>query len=131
MTIQEKILNQLPLNKKEDLMRSQINEAISILSRSKLKLESYTLVTLTINEVIPSQQGEDYKNASSEYDVSVYQAIIDGKMNINDIRLNTFRPIAVDKNTMKIIDGNHRHYAIKTVGEKDIFVLLCETQNIE
>jgi hypothetical protein len=131
MTIQEKILNQLPLNKKEDLMRSQINEAISILSRSKLKLESYTLVTLPINEVIPSQQGEDYKNASSEYDVSVYQAIMNGEMNINDIRLNTFRPIAVDKNTMKIIDGNHRHYAIKTVGEKDIFVLLCETQNIE
>jgi hypothetical protein len=131
MTIQEKILNQLPLNKKEDLMQSQINEAKSILFRTKLKLESYSLVTLTIKEVIPSQQGEDYKNASSEYDVSVYQAVMNRKMNINDIRLNTFRPIAVDKNTMKIIDGNHRHYAIKTVGEKDIFVLLCETQNIE
>ena len=131
MTIQEKILNQLPENKKEALIQSQINEACSILSRSKLKLVSYDFVTLTIKEVIPSQQDEDYKNASSEYDVVVYQAVMSGKLSINDIRLNTFRPIAVDKNTMKIIDGNHRHYAIKTVGEKDIFVLLCETQNIE
>lgn len=131
MTIQEKILNQLPIKKKEDLIQSQITEAKSILSRSKLKLESYAFVSLTIKEVIPSQQDEDYKNASSEYDACVYQAVMDGKMNINDIRLNAFRPIAVDKNTMKIIDGNHRHYAIKAVGEKDIFVLLCETQNIE
>lgn len=131
MTIQEKILNELPLNKREDLIQSQINEAISILSRTKLKLESYTLVTLNIKEIIPSQEGEDYKNASSEYDVSVYQAVMNGLMNINDIRLNTFRPIAVNKNDMKIIDGNHRHYAIKTVGEKNIFVLLCKTQNIK
>jgi hypothetical protein len=96
-----------------------------------MKLDSYEFVTLTIKEVIQSQQDEDYKNPSSEYDLYVYKEVMSGKININDIRLDTFRPIAVDKHTMKIIDGNHRHYAITAVGEKYIFVLLCETQNIE
>lgn len=130
MTIQEKILNQLPIKRKEDLIQSQITEVREILSRSKLKLNSYDLVTLSIKKVIPTQYNEDYKNDSSKYDASVFLAVMNGNKDINDIRLDTFRPIAVDKNTMKIIDGNHRHYAIKTVGEKNVYVILCETQDI-
>lgn len=130
MTIQEQILNQLSENKKEDLIRSQINNAKGILIRSKLKLISYCLDVISINEIIPSQYNEDYENESSKYDVEVFLSVMKGIVNINDLRLETFRPIAIEKNTMKIIDGNHRHYALKTAGEKNAYVLLCETQNI-
>jgi len=130
MTIQEQILNQLPEKRKEDLIQSQITQVKDFLLRSNMKLICYDLVTISINEVIPSQHNEDYENDSSKYDASVFLAVINGNSDINDLRLDTFRPIAVDKNTMKIIDGNHRHYAIKKVGEKNVYVLLCETRNI-
>lgn len=130
MTVQEKILNQIPEKRKEDLIRSQINNAKSILTRDNLELTSYILDVLSINEIIPSQYNEDYENESSKYDVGVFLGVIKGIVDINDLRLETFRPIAVNKSTMKIIDGNHRHYALKTAGETKAYVLLCETQNI-
>lgn len=130
MTIQEQILNQIPEKRKEYLIRSQINNAKGILTRYNLKLTSYTLGVISIDEIIPSQYDEDYENESSKYDVGVFLGVIKGIVNINDLRLETFRPIAVNKNTMKIIDGNHRHYALKTAGETNAYVLLCETQNI-
>lgn len=129
MTIQEQILNQLPEKRKKDLIRSQINNAKGILSRNNLELTSYTLDVISINEIIPSQYFEDYENESSKYDAGVFLGVIKGIIDINALRLETFRPIAVNKNTMKIIDGNHRHYALKTAGETNAFVLLCETQN--
>lgn len=130
MTIQEQILNQLSEIRKEDLIRTQINHAKGVLIRSNLELISYTLDVISINEIIPSQWDEDYENESSKYDVEVFLSVIKGIADINDLRLETFRPIAIDKNTMEIIDGNHRHYALKTAGEKNAYVLLCETQNI-
>lgn len=130
MTIQEQILNQLPEKRKEDLIRSQINNAKGILLRSNLELKSYSLDVISINEIIPSQYNEDYENESSKYDVEVFLTVTKGVADINDLRLETFRPIAIDKNTMEIIDGNHRHYALKTAGETNAYVLLCETQNI-
>jgi len=131
MTVQEKILNQIPKKRKEDLIRSQINNAKSILTRNNLELTSYILDVISINEIIPSQYNEDYENESSKYDVGVFLSVIKGIAEINDLRLETFRPIAVNKSTMKIIDGNHRHYALKTAGETKAYVLLCETQNIK
>lgn len=130
MTIQEQILNQIPEKRKEDLIRSQINNAKSILTRNNLELTSYILDVISINEIIPSQCNEDYENESSKYDVGVFLSVTKGIVDINALRLETFRPIAVNKNTMKIIDGNHRHYALKTAGETNAYVLLCETQNI-
>lgn len=130
MTIQEQILNQIPEKRKEDLIRSQINNAKGILTRNNLELTSYTLGVISIDEIIPSQYDEDYENESSKYDVGVFLGVIKGIVDINALRLETFRPIAVNKNTMKIIDGNHRHYALKTAGETNAYVLLCETQNI-
>jgi len=130
MTIQEQILNQLSEKRKEDLIRTQINHAKGILIRSNLELTSYSLNVISINDIIPSQYNEDYENESSKYDVEVFLSVIKGISDINDLRLATFRPIAIDKNTMKIIDGNHRHYALKNAGEKNAYVLLCETKNI-
>lgn len=131
MTVQEKILNQISEKRKEDLIRSQINNAKSILTRDNLELTSYILDVISINEIIPSQYNEDYENESSKYDVGVFLGVIKGIVDINALRLETFRPIAVNKSTMKIIDGNHRHYALKTAGETKAYVLLCETQNIK
>lgn len=130
MTLQEKILNQISEKRKDDLIRSQINNAKSILARDNLELTSYILDVIPINEIIPSQYDEDYENESSKYDVGVFLDVIKGTVDINTLRLETFRPIAVNKSTMKVIDGNHRHYALKTSGETKAYVLLCKTQNI-
>jgi hypothetical protein len=129
MTLQEQVLNQIP-KKKEDLIQSQINNAKSILLRNNLKLTAYTLKSISINKIIPSQNNEDYVNESSKYDVDIFLDVKKGLIDLNTLRLETFRPIAINKNTMKIIDGNHRHYALKTAGETNAYVLLCKTQSI-
>ncbi len=131
MTVQEKILNKVSEKRKEDLIRSQINNAKSILKRDNLELASYILDVISINEILPSQFNEDYENESSKYDVGVFLGVIKGTVDINALRLETFRPIAVNKSTMEIIDGNHRHFALKTAGETKAYVLLCQTQNIK
>lgn len=130
MTLQEKILSQISEKRKDDLIRSQINNAKSILARDSLELTTYALDVIPINEIIPSQYDEDYENESSKYDVGVFLDVIKETVDINTLRLELFRPIAVNKSTMKIIDGNHRHYALKTSGETKAYVLLCKTQNI-
>ena len=71
MTLQEQVLNQIP-KKKEDLIQSQINNAKSILLRNNLKLTAYTLKSISINKIIPSQNNEDYVNESSKYDVDIF-----------------------------------------------------------
>jgi len=129
MTLQEQVLNQIP-KKKEDLIQSQIKNAKSILLRNNLKLTAYTLKSISINKIIPSQNNEDYENESSKHDVDVFLDVKKGLIDLNILRLETFRPIAINKNTMKIIDGNHRHYALKKAGETNAYVLLCKTQSI-
>lgn len=130
MTIQETSLNQLPEEVVKRLIASQIKQANNILFHKKQRIKSYTFITLSINEVKPSQFGEDYENNSSKYDAEIYKAIISRTKKVEDVRLESLCPIVVDKNTMTIIDGNHRHYATYSIGEKFIYTILCEIENI-
>lgn len=126
ITIQETILKQLHKGKNEELIASQLNEAIQILSHDNLKIINYELTTLSIYDIRPSQTDEDYDNNSSKQDAKIYLEVMNKKRSIENVRLDSFRPIVVDKKTMNIIDGNHRHYATKAIGEKFIYVILCE-----
>ncbi len=130
MTIQEKILEQISDVSKENLINSQITEANNILARQNLKLKSCVLSTLPILEIIATQQGDDYENDSSKFDAEIFNEVKNGIKNYEQVRLESFRPIVVNKKTMEIIDGNHRHYAMQSIGEENILVLLCETEKL-
>ena len=131
MTIQEKILEQISDVSKENLINSQITEANNILARQNLKLKSCVLSTLPILEIIATQQGDDYENDSSKFDATIFNEVKNGSKNFENVRLESFRPIVVNKKSMEIIVGNHRHYALRSIGEQNILVLLCETEVIE
>jgi hypothetical protein len=77
----------------------------------------FELVKLKLSDVIPSQTGEDYDNASSR----------DLAENIGEFgesgRKEDYAPVAVDEN-MNIIDGNHRHAARAIAGVDTIDVLV-------
>jgi hypothetical protein len=74
----------------------------------------------------PSQYGEDYENPSSKYEVEEFEKILNGKKDIKNHREEDFNPILADKNTNKIIDGNHRHYALSTIGSPYAVVLFVD-----
>lgn len=128
MTIQEKILEQISGSRKEKLINSQITDANNILERKNLKLKNCILSILPVSQIIPSQEGDDYKNESSKFDAEIFKEVKNGFKNPEQVRLESFRPIVVNKMTMEIIDGNHRHYALQSIGEENILVLLCETE---
>ncbi len=131
MTIQEKILDQIPAVSKELLINSQITEANNILSRQNLKIKNCILSTLPISNIYATQSGDDYQNDSSKFDATIFNEVKNGSKNFENVRLESFRPIVVNKKSMEIIDGNHRHYALRSIGEQNILVLLCETEVIE
>jgi len=68
-----------------------------------------------LSSIKPSQTGEDYENNSSKYEAEIYKKILSGEKTSKDIRINDFYPILVNGNTNKIIDGNHRHYALSAI----------------
>jgi hypothetical protein len=74
----------------------------------------------------PSQYGEDYENPSSEYEAEEFEKILNGEKDVKNHREEDFNPILVDKNTNKIIDGNHRHYALSTIGSPYAVVLFVD-----
>ena len=74
----------------------------------------------------PSQYDEDYKNPSSKYEVEEFEKILNGEKDIKNHREEDFNPILVDKNTNKIVDGNHRHYALSTIGSPYAVVLFVD-----
>ena len=128
MTLQEIILNKLHAVKRNELIASQLKEASEILERNNKIIVSWELATLLIDDLIPTQSDEDYQNPSSIADAELLLRAKTGLVNLNDIRLDSFRPIAVEKFNLNIIDGNHRHYAIKHIGEHHIYSLLCEVK---
>ncbi len=79
--------------------------------------KNYVLKSVKVSDVKPSQFGEDYINASSEYlaeNIKVYRA--------TDRRADYF-PIVLD-DAMGIIDGNHRHAAHVLGGVDEMLALV-------
>ena len=104
MTIQEKILDQIPAVSKELLINSQITEANNILSRQNLKIKNCILSTLPISNIYATQSGDDYQNDSSKFDATIFNEVKNGSKNFENVRLESFRPIVVNKKSMEIID---------------------------
>ena len=103
--------NVLPQEKfAQETNRDYIEQALKILpNKDKYNLKDYTVEILPIDKIKPTQFGEDYINASSEYEAEQYQKYIDDEIEAEDLRREDFYPIVVDKDTMEILDGNHRH----------------------
>ena len=74
----------------------------------------------------PSQQGEDYKNPSSESEAEEFRKILNGEKNVEDHREGDLHPILVNRITNKIIDGNHRHYALLAANSPYAVVLYVD-----
>jgi len=103
--------NILPQEKfAQEKNQDYVEQALKILpNKDKYNLKNYTVKILSIDKIKPTQFGEDYINASSEYEAEQYQKYIDGEIEAEDLRREDFYPIVVDKDTMEILDGNHRH----------------------
>lgn len=79
-----------------------------------------------LTSIKPSQHGDSYKNASSEYEANEFQKILNGEKNVADHREGDFYPILVNRLTNKIIDGNHRHYALSKINSPYVTVLYVD-----
>lgn len=73
-----------------------------------------------VKDITPSQVGEDYLNASSEYTA---KNISSAKSAADVSRVEDLFPIVLDE-TGKIVDGNHRHAAATLNGEEYITALV-------
>jgi len=99
-------------------------ESLRVLVLKNYDLENYVIKTLPLESIKPTQFGEDYINASSEYEAKVYDRYLKGEIEARDVRKEDFYPIVVDKGTMKILDGNHRHAVHKMLGIPKIKAIL-------
>lgn len=79
-----------------------------------------------LKSIIPSQHGKDYKNRFSEYEAEEFRKILNGEKNIEDHRKEDLYPILVNRTTNKIIDGNHRHYALLAINSPYAVVLYVD-----
>jgi hypothetical protein len=79
-----------------------------------------------LSSIKPSQFDEDYKNPSSEYEAEEFQKMLNGEKAIEDHRKEDFYPILVNKRDNKIIDGNHRHYALSAINSPYAVVLYVD-----
>jgi len=79
-----------------------------------------------LKSIKPSQHGEDYKNPSSESEAEEFRKILNSEKDIEDHRKEDFYPILVNRTTNKIIDGNHRHYALLAINSPYAVVLYVD-----
>ena len=79
-----------------------------------------------LKSIKPSQHGEDYKNPSSESEAEEFRKILNGEKNVEDHREGDLHPILVNRITNKIIDGNHRHYALLAANSPYAVVLYVD-----
>jgi phosphopantetheine adenylyltransferase len=123
--------NVLPQEKfAQEYGQDLVKKALSILpQKEKYNLKDYTVKILPIDKVKPTQFGEDYINASSEYEAEQYKKYIEGKIEVKDLRKEDFYPIIVDKDTMEILDGNHRHAVHTILGIPKIKAILVSKTN--
>lgn len=109
-----------------DLLRAWLRESGNrdflrdgILDRRGADKFDYELRSVPVADVTPSQTGEDYLNASSEYTArQIASETIDTIHRREDVM-----PIILDEN-LKIIDGNHRHAASTVNGATTIPALV-------
>jgi hypothetical protein len=78
------------------------------------KLTNPKIKRVPLYSINPSQFKDDYKNSSSEAEAEEYKNVLKGGYD-KDIRLSNYDPILVNRLTNKIIDGNHRHYALSAI----------------
>ena len=78
-----------------------------------------------LSSIKPTQFGDDYKNSSSEHEVEIYKQVLKGEYD-RDLRLSDFDPILVDRKTNRILDGNHRHYALSAINSPYVVVLYVD-----
>lgn len=90
------------------------------------KITNPQIKRVPLKTIIPSQKGEDYKNASSEYESEEFLKILKGDKSTQNHRKEDFYPILVNRNTNKIIDGNHRHYALSSINSPYAVVLYVD-----
>jgi hypothetical protein len=77
-----------------------------------------------ILKIKPSQKGEDYDNASSRQLAKTFRAFLSNEhRDVDDFRREDFFPILIHRDGT-IIDGNHRHYATKAIGQRLIPVIV-------
>jgi len=88
--------------------------------------EKGEIARVPIYQIKPSQYNDDYKNSSSDRTSEIYKLFNKGRYDVSDIRISDFYPILVDKNTNRIINGNHRHYALTKVKSPYAVVLYVD-----
>ena len=109
----------------QETNQDYIKKALAIFpQKEKYNLEDYTVKVLPLDKIKPTQFGEDYINASSEYEAEQYKEYIKGEISAQDLRKEDFYPIVVDRDTMEILDGNHRHAVHTMLGIPKIKAIL-------
>ena len=108
-----------------------VKRALQILPhKEKYNTSDYKVKILSVDKIKPTQFGEDYINASSEYEAEVYDEYLKGERSVEDLRKEDFYPIVVDKDTMEILDGNHRHAVHTMLGIPKIKAILISKKPI-
>jgi hypothetical protein len=114
LNIQDLAYDQIP-----GLLKRSIKKELEFLSdivdktlEDTKNLTNPEIQRVPLESIKPSQHEEDYENSSSKSEAEEFQKILNGKKNIGDHREEDFYPIVVNKKDNKIIDGNHRHYAL-------------------
>ena len=128
LNIQDLAYKQIP-----GLLEKGIEEELEFLSdimdetlEDTKNLTNPEIKRVPLKSIKPSQQGEDYKNPSSESEAEEFRKILNGEKNVEDHREGDLHPILVNRITNKIIDGNHRHYALLAANSPYAVVLYVD-----
>ncbi len=112
----------------QDVMYKQVPGLLkkgieSVYIPDKYDKSTLEIKRVPLSQIKPTQFGGDYENPSSEYEAKQFQDVLDGKRTSEDVRLENFYPLLVDEKTNRIIDGNHRHYALSKINSPYAVVL--------
>ena len=126
-------IQDLAYKKIPGLLKKGIEEELEFLSyvmdetlEDTKNLTNPEIKRVPLKSIKPSQQGEDYKNPSSESEAEEFRKILNGEKNVEDHREGDLHPILVNRITNKIIDGNHRHYALLAANSPYAVVLYVD-----
>jgi len=128
LNVQDLAYKQIP-----GLLEKGIEEELEFLSdimdetlEDTKNLTNPEIKRVPLKSIKPSQHGEDYKNPSSESEAEEFRKILNGEKNVEDHREGDLHPILVNRITNKIIDGNHRHYALLAANSPYAVVLYVD-----
>lgn len=114
---------------KERFIKSQLKWVGGLYSHLDWNQLSPETKQVPLTSVIPVQSGEEYWNESSKQQSEDFKEVLNNGApdDIDDLgRQQNYNPILVDKNTNKIIDGHHRHAALKAVGSSKVWAILVD-----